>query len=92
MRATLVLNGLNSKEMRSLLINLEEITRLPPTFLQKSSILQMHEKLTLADLSRYIFETNSSFHVKERSTGTVQSLFFRRFLLVLAKFSFCEED
>ena len=54
MTATLALNGLNSKEMRSLLINLEEITRLPPIFLQKISILQMYEKLTLADLSRYL--------------------------------------
>ena len=39
-----------------------------------------------------IFETNSSFHVKQRTTGKVQFLFFSRFLLVLTKFSFWEED
>ena len=33
-----------------------------------------------------IFETNSSFHVKQRSTGKVQFLFFSSFLLVLTKF------
>ena len=30
--------------------------------------------------------TNSSFHVKLRTTGKVQFLFFRRFLLVLRNF------
>ena len=39
-----------------------------------------------------IFETNSSFHVKYHTTGNVQFLFFRRFLLVQTKFSFREED
>ena len=39
-----------------------------------------------------IFETNSSFHVKQRTTGKVQFLFFRSCFLVLAKFSFWEED
>ena len=37
------------------------------------------------------FETNSSFHVKQRTTGKVQFLSFRSFLLVLKKFSFWEE-
>ena len=38
------------------------------------------------------FETNSSFHVRQRNTGKVQFLFFRSFLLVLAKVSVWEED
>ena len=36
-----------------------------------------------------VLETNSSFHVKERTTGKVQFLFFREFLLLL---TFWEED
>ena len=32
-----------------------------------------------------IFETNSNFHVKMRTTGKTQFLFFRRFLLVTKK-------
>ena len=39
-----------------------------------------------------IFEINSSFHVKQHTTGKVQFLFFWRFLLVLTKFSFQERD
>ena len=39
-----------------------------------------------------IFETNSSFHVKQRTTGNVWFLFFKRFLLVLTKFSFWQEE
>ena len=39
-----------------------------------------------------IFEIKSSFHVKRRTTGKVHFLFFRRFLIVLTKFSFREED
>ena len=35
-----------------------------------------------------IFETNCSFHVKQRTTGKVQFLFFSSFLLVLTEFSF----
>ena len=35
---------------------------------------------------------SSSFHVKQHTTGKVQFMFFRRFLLVLTKFSFQEED
>ena len=33
-----------------------------------------------------IFETNSSFHVKQHTTGKVQFLFFSSILLVLTKF------
>ena len=39
-----------------------------------------------------IFETNSSFHVKQGTTGKVQFLFFSSSLLVLTKFSIWEED
>ena len=39
-----------------------------------------------------IFKTNSSFHVKQGTTGKVQFLFFSSFLIVLTKFSFWEED
>ena len=38
------------------------------------------------------FEINASFHLKQRTTGKVQFLFFGSFLLVLTKFSFWEED
>ena len=41
---------------------------------------------------RKIFETNYVFHVKELTTGKLQFLFFKIFLLVLTKFSFREED
>ena len=46
----------------------------------------------LATTIHKIFETNSSFHVKQCTTGKVQFLFFSSFLLVLTKFSFWEED
>ena len=35
-----------------------------------------------------IFETKSSFHVTQRTTGIVEFLFFSSFLLVFTKFSF----
>ena len=38
------------------------------------------------------FETSSSFHVKWGTTGQVQFLFFKGFLLVLIKFSFWGGD
>ena len=38
------------------------------------------------------FETSSSFHVKWGTTGKVQFLFFKGFLLVLIKFSFWGGD
>ena len=44
-----------------------------------------------AKIIHKIFETNSSFHVKRHTTGKVQFLFFRRFLLGLTKCSFLEE-
>ena len=49
-------------------------------------------KTALVTAIHKIFETNSSFHVKQRTTGKVQFLFFSSFLLVLTKFSFWEED
>ena len=39
-----------------------------------------------------IFETNSSLRVKYCTMGKVQFLFFRRYLLVLIKRLFWEED
>ena len=44
----------------------------------------------IASIMDEILETNSSFHVKQRSTERVQFLFFGTFLLVLTKFSFWE--
>ena len=38
-----------------------------------------------------IRETNSSFFVKQRTTGKVQFLFFSSFFLILTKFSFWEK-
>ena len=43
-------------------------------------------------MAHRIFRTNSSFHVKWRTTGRVQLLFFRSFLLVLTKLSFRRGD
>ena len=39
-----------------------------------------------------IFETNSSFHVKQHTAGKIQFLFLRVFLPVLAKLSFWAGD
>ena len=43
------------------------------------------KKLLQNTINHKIFQTNSSFHVKQCTTGKVQFLFFRRFLLVLAR-------
>ena len=39
-----------------------------------------------------LFETNTIFLVKQSTTGKVQFLFLRDFLLVLTNFLFLEED
>ena len=39
-----------------------------------------------------ILETNSSFHVKQCTTGKVKFLFFKTFLLILRKLLFSQED
>ena len=39
-----------------------------------------------------IFETNSSSHVKQHTTGKVQFSFFRSFFQALMKFYFWAED
>ena len=44
-------------------------------------------RLQGATIIHKILETNSSFGVKQRTMGTVQVLFLRRFLLALTKFS-----
>ena len=46
----------------------------------------------IATTTAKMFEKNSSFHVKYRTTGKVQFLFLRSLLLVNTKFSFWEED
>ena len=51
-----------------------------------------YKNLNISATSNKIFETNSSFHVKRRTTGKVYFLFFKSFLLVLTKFSFWQED
>ena len=39
-----------------------------------------------------IFATNSNYHVKQRTTWTVEYLFFKSFLLILTNFSFWQGD
>ena len=39
-----------------------------------------------------IFEKNSSFHLKERTTAKISFLLFSSFLLLSTKFLFWEED
>ena len=39
-----------------------------------------------------VLETNSSFHVKQDTTGKVQFSFFKSFLLALTKLSFWEGE
>ena len=48
-------------------------------------------QLAIGAIMDKIFEINSSFHVKYRTTGKVQILFFNSLLLLLTKFSFWEE-
>ena len=49
------------------------------------------KKLFLETTVDKIFETSSTFHVKYRTTGKFQFLFFGSFLLLLTKFLFWEE-
>ena len=48
-------------------------------------ILKAKKKFSKTDTDK-IFDSNSLFHVKERSTRTVYFLFFKRFLLKLIRF------
>ena len=57
-----------------------------------TQLIQWRRLNTTSTIIHKIFETNSSFHLKYSTTGKVQFLFFRRFLLVLTKFSFRVED
>ena len=50
------------------------------------------QKSLFSTISYKIFETNSSFHVKLRTTGKVYSRFFETFLLVLTTFFSWQED
>ena len=49
------------------------------------------KKLFLETTVDKIFEISSTFHVKYRTTGKFQFLFFGSFLLLLTKFLFWEE-
>ena len=49
------------------------------------------EKLKTITIHK-IPERNSSFYVKQRTTGKIQFLFLSSSLLILTKFSFWEED
>ena len=66
------------------------IAKLVKLFLRKDAFTfrQKFSVLTETTISHKISKTNSSFHVKQRTTGKVLLLFFGAFLLVLAKFSF----
>ena len=46
----------------------------------------------LSTIIHKIFETKSSFHMKQCTTEKVQFLFFKSFLLVSTKFSFWQEN
>ena len=47
--------------------------------------LKVYPKNCLATTILKILETNSSFYMKQRTTGKIQFLFFISFLLILAK-------
>ena len=51
-----------------------------------------NENFVNTTTSHKIFQTNSSFDVKQRTTRKVQFLLVSSFLLILTKFSFWEED
>ena len=63
---------------------------LEPASCNWSETIHFHvRKITII---QKIFETNSSFHMKWRTSANIQYLFFRKLLLVLTKLSFWEED
>ena len=43
-------------------------------------------------ITHKIFQTNSNFHVKQRTVGKVRFQFFKSLLLVLTTFLFWQED
>ena len=51
-----------------------------------------NKKLFAEKTIHIIFETKSSFHVKQRTTGKVQFPFFSSFLLALTNISFWDKD
>ena len=65
--------------------------RLPCRQNLQGSVVSSNKKLYPEIIIHKIFQTNSSYHVKQRTIGKVQFLFFRRFLLVLTNYSFQEE-
>ena len=52
----------------------------------------INKKVLGSAITHKIFETNSIFQVKYRTTGKVSFLFFKSFLLVSTKLSFWQED
>ena len=58
----------------------------------KPKDLQVLFFLLISTTVHKIFETNSSFHVKQCTTGKLQFVFFSSFLLVFTNFSFWEWD
>ena len=58
---------------------------------QKKKFVSLDWNLVLTS-SHKIFETNSSFHVKQRTMGKIQFLFFKSFLLALTKFLIWQGD
>ena len=56
------------------------------------NVILLRNSIGRATMTYKIFETNSSFQVKERTAGEVWFRFFKSFLLVLAKLSFSQGD
>ena len=55
-------------------------------------ISKKHSTLKNTTSTDEIFEKDSSFHMKQGTTGRVQFLFSGSLLLVLTEFTFWEED
>ena len=56
--------------------------------LKRSGVSSNQKRLSRDNNSHKVSETNSSIHVKWCTTGKVEFLFFKSFLLVLTKLSF----
>ena len=56
-----------------------------------SKKLRLKECGAKSKMSQIIFETNSSFHIKQHIIAKLYSLFFKSFLLVITNFHFDKE-
>ena len=74
------------------MLNALELRKLSKKSNLKKSGVSYKQKTVPESIIHKIFETNSSFHVKQHTVEKAQFLFLRIFLLVLTKFSFQEED